>query len=51
MWRFMIIAENEEEVEEQKIMGLKECPECKERTLQMAGGCMQCSNCGYSKCD
>ena len=51
MWRLMIIAENEEEVEEQKIMGLKECPECGEKTLQMAGGCMQCSNCGYSKCD
>ena len=51
MWRLMIVAENEEEVEEQKIMGLKECPECGEKTLQMAGGCMQCSNCGYSKCD
>jgi ribonucleoside-diphosphate reductase alpha chain len=51
MWRLMIIVENEEEVEEQKIMGLKECPECGEKTLQMAGGCMQCSNCGYSKCD
>ena len=51
MWRLMIVAETEEEVEEQKIMGLKECPECGEKTLQMAGGCMQCSNCGYSKCD
>ena len=50
MWRLMIVAETEE-VEEQKIMGLKECPECGEKTLQMAGGCMQCSNCGYSKCD
>lgn len=50
MWRLMIIAETEE-VEEQNVMGLKECPECGEKTLQMAGGCMQCSNCGYSKCD
>ena len=50
MWKYMIVGE-QEEVEETKVMGLKECPECKERTLQMAGGCMQCSNCGYSKCD
>ena len=34
-----------------EIMGLKECPECGERTLQMTGGCMQCSNCSYSKCE
>jgi ribonucleoside-diphosphate reductase alpha chain len=50
MWKYMIVGE-QEEVEETEVMGLKECPECKERTLQMAGGCMQCSNCGYSKCD
>ena len=50
MWKYMIVGE-QEKVEETEVMGLKECPECKERTLQMAGGCMQCSNCGYSKCD
>ena len=42
---------DEEHEEESDIMGLKECPECKEKTLQMSGGCMQCTNCGYSKCD
>lgn len=43
--------EHVEIVNPDKTMGLKECPECKEKTLQMSGGCMQCSNCGYSKCD
>ena len=42
---------DEDHEEESDIMGLKECPECKEKTLQMSGGCMQCTNCGYSKCD
>lgn len=27
-----------------------ECPECKQMTLVMQGGCPTCSNCGYSKC-
>ena len=43
--------EHVEIVNPDKTIGLKECPECKEKTLQMSGGCMQCSNCGYSKCD
>ena len=42
---------DEDHEEESDVMGLKECPECKEKTLQMSGGCMQCTNCGYSKCD
>ena len=42
---------DEDHEEEHNIIGLKECPECKEKTLQMSGGCMQCANCGYSKCD
>ena len=42
---------DEDHEEKSDIMGLKECPECKEKTLQMSGGCMQCTNCGYSKCD
>jgi len=27
------------------------CPECKQETLRMEGGCMTCTSCGYSKCD
>ena len=27
------------------------CPECKEKTLSMQGGCNICTNCGYTKCD
>ncbi|MBO8160580.1 MAG: vitamin B12-dependent ribonucleotide reductase [Thermosipho sp. (in: Bacteria)] len=27
-----------------------ECPECGLRTLQPDGGCVVCTNCGYSKC-
>jgi hypothetical protein len=42
---------DEDHEEKSDVMGLKECPECKEKTLQMSGGCMQCTNCGYSKCD
>lgn len=42
---------DEDHEEESDIIGLKECPECKEKTLQMSGGCMQCTNCGYSKCE
>ena len=53
IFKAMINVEEEhvEIVNPDKTMGLKECPECKEKTLQMSGGCMQCSNCGYSKCD
>ena len=43
--------EHIEIVNPDRTMGLKKCPECGERTLQMTGGCMQCSNCSYSKCD
>ena len=51
MYAMMKNVEEEVEEEQNEIMGLKECPECGERTLQMTGGCMQCSNCSYSKCD
>ena len=51
MYAMMKNVEDEVEEQQQEIMGLKECPECGERTLQMTGGCMQCSNCSYSKCD
>lgn len=29
---------------------LEECPNCHEKTLVHTGGCVGCSNCGYSKC-
>ncbi len=51
MFKAMTMFEEEVEEEENNVMGLKECPECGERTLQMTGGCMQCTNCSYSKCD
>ena len=56
MWKFMMVEEETYEDEndvmnDYLLLGLKECPECGERTLQMTGGCMQCINCAYSKCD
>ena len=27
------------------------CPECKQETLVFQGGCVHCTNCGYSRCD
>jgi len=27
------------------------CPECKQETLVFQGGCVQCTHCGYSRCD
>jgi len=27
------------------------CPECKQESLVFQGGCVQCTNCGYSRCD
>lgn len=30
---------------------LEECPECHHKTLLRTSGCMQCVDCGYSKCD
>ena len=27
------------------------CPECKEKTLYNSGGCVQCSNCSWTKCE
>ena len=43
--------EEDEEVEENNMIGLKECPECGKLSLAMEGGCMTCKECGYSKCD
>ena len=40
-----------EETKQHNIMGLEKCPECGEKTLMMTGGCMQCSNCSYTKCE
>ena len=30
--------------------GLEECPSCHEKTLIHQGGCLDCTNCGYSRC-
>lgn len=32
-------------------MNTAQCPECKNNTLRIEGGCMECMSCGYSKCD
>lgn len=44
-------AQNKEKTNSQQLMGLEKCPECGEKTLMMTGGCMQCSNCSYTKCE
>lgn len=41
----------EDEVEDEQLIGMKECPECGKKSLEMSGGCMACKECGYSKCD
>lgn len=33
-----------------KTQAFEECPSCHENTLIHQGGCVGCSNCGYSKC-
>lgn len=33
-----------------KLNSLEECPNCHEKTLIHTGGCLGCSNCGWSKC-
>lgn len=30
---------------------MEECPQCHDKTLIHSGGCVQCSSCGYSKCN
>lgn len=51
MWKIMMQVEQNENVENNNVMGLETCPECGEKTLMMTGGCMQCSNCSYTKCE
>lgn len=51
MWKIMMQVEQNEDVENNNVMGLETCPECGEKTLMMTGGCMQCSNCSYTKCE
>ena len=48
---FKAMKEVEQENEHEELMGLEKCPECGEKTLMMTGGCMQCSNCSYTKCE
>jgi len=39
------------EVIQEEDNNLIECPECHKKTLRHEGGCVQCINCGYSKCN
>ena len=48
---FKAMKEVEQENEHEELIGLEKCPECGEKTLMMTGGCMQCSNCSYTKCE
>ena len=34
-----------------EVSSLEECPNCHEKTLTHQGGCLQCTACGYSKCN
>lgn len=45
------VINKKKEIKNNDLMGLEVCPECKEKTLMMTGGCMQCSNCSYTKCE
>lgn len=38
-------------VKVKEVIDLEECPNCHEKTLIHTGGCVQCNNCSYSKCD
>ena len=50
---FKMMKQIEEEPTEMKDkpIGMKECPECGKKSLEMSGGCHVCKECGYSKCD
>ena len=43
--------EVEEEINNDEVMGMKVCPECGKKSLEMSGGCQVCKECGHSKCD
>lgn len=45
------VINKKKEIKNNDLIGLEVCPECKEKTLMMTGGCMQCSNCSYTKCE
>ena len=45
------VVNKKKDVNNKHTMGLEKCPECGEKTLMMTGGCMQCSNCSYTKCE
>ena len=50
MWKYMIVGEHNDE-EDEEVIGMKECPECGKKSLEMSGGCQVCKECGHSKCD
>ncbi len=43
--------EAEEENNNEEVIGMKVCPECGKKSLEMSGGCQVCKECGHSKCD
>ena len=46
-----IITPHEDYTEIKEYTGiLEECPSCHEKTLIHQGGCLDCTNCGYSRC-
>ena len=51
MWKYMIVGEHDDDEDEEVVIGMKECPECGKKSLEMSGGCHVCKECGYSKCD
>ena len=46
-----VVTNKKKDVNNDHTIGLEKCPECGEKTLMMTGGCMQCSNCSYTKCE
>lgn len=38
-------------VKTKEVIDFEECPNCHEKTLIHTGGCVQCNNCSYSKCN
>lgn len=45
------LASRMQEVKEPVHNDLAVCPECGQKTLKPEGKCVNCTNCGYSKCD
>ena len=54
---FQIVFKAMKQIEEKpteikdELIGMKKCPECGKKSLEMSGGCQVCKECGHSKCD